>query len=419
MADIGFYGDGGGSDPYDIGALGGQVNYTDPQPRSNTQSDPYGTVAGFYQSLLGRAPESQDAAMGWWNGTGGNIDAIRSGIAGSPEAQAYASRNTAQPSAPAPQQAPATGFQRGGNLRDPGYASQFVSYFGTQPGVNPSVRTDPNYWIGKLTSGELGSDENYIIQKMMTPEGPPAGGGGNAARPAAAAAAPVNPGGYTDPSSLAYLQEITNRLNQLHQPQDTQIYDLLKSLATEQATKLQQAPYTPADDAALITQYRQPITQARDTAKQQAALDMSRRGIGPTSGVYQDRMKQIDQAYVGGVAQGANQMGVNAVSLKNSNALQALQILSGLNTTTNTMTDRTNALSDRALEVAKMFPDFDATRLDQLLRASGDNSGSSSALNSLIGLGNLNLNTLNTNNANDQANAAAWGKLIAHILEGL
>lgn len=412
MADIGFYGDGGGNNPYDIGAMGGAVNYTDPTPRSAdpSQGDPYGTVSGYYQSLLGRAPENQDVVKSWVNGLGGggsNLAAVYSAIGASPEAQAFKTRAAApaQPAAP-------SGFQMGGNLRDPGYASQFVSYYANQPGANQSLTRDPNYWIGKITSGELGSDPNYIISKFMLPEGAPAGGAPSGVPYAATGG---NPGGYTDASSQLYLDQVLQRLQQVQQPQDNSIFELLKSLATQQATKLQQAPYTPADDAALITQYRQPLTQARDTAKQQAALEMSRRGITPTSGVYQDRMKAIDVAYQGGVAQGANQMGVNAVQLKNQNAMQALQILSSLSSANNTQIDRSNAMQDQAVNLAQMFPNFDAQRLNQLLQASGDSS-SSSALQSLMSLGNMNLNTIGMNNTNDAANSAAWGKLIAGLL---
>lgn len=278
---------------------------------------------------------------------------------------------------------------------------------------------DPNYWYQKISADPngAGSAWGYWVDRINRGNGAGLGLPLFQDGPANAYASQPggNPGGYTDPSSMLYLQQVLQRLQQVQQPQDNSILDLLKSLAMTQVQKLQQKPYSAADDQALITQYREPLNQARDTAKQQAALDLSRRGIGPTSGVYQDRMKQIDQAYVKGVAQGSNQMGVNAVQQQNTNALQALQILSGLQSATNTQTDRSNAMSDQAVNLAKMFPDFDATRLDQLLRASGDTSGSSSALSSLVGLGNLNLNAAGMNNANDSANAAAWGKLIAAL----
>lgn len=415
MADIGFYGDGGGNNPYDIGAMGGAVNYTDPTPRSAdpSQGDPYGTVSGYYQSLLGRAPENQDVVKSWVNGLGGggsNLSAVYSAIGASPEAQAFKTR-AAAPAQPAQ----VTGV--GGD--DASILAQIAQWAG-MPGADPSLRNDPNYWLGAI-KGRGGLNAGNLQFWQDASVGPtaffnnPNREQGNAGASNPYAATGGNPGGYTDASSQLYLDQVLQRLQQVQQPQDNSIFELLKSLATQQATKLQQAPYTPADDAALITQYRQPLTQARDTAKQQAALDLSRRGITPTSGVYQDRMKAIDVAYEGGVAQGANQMGVNAVQLKNQNAMQALQILSSLSGANNTQIDRSNAMKDQAVNLAQMFPNFDAQRLNQLLQASGD-SGSSSALQSLMSLGNMNLNTIGMNNANDAANSAAWGKLIAGLL---
>ena len=64
------------------------------------------------------------------------------------------------------------------NPQDPSSVDAYISYMGQQPGVNPSVRNDPNYWRQKILSGELGTDPGYYQSKMMTPEGPPAGGGG-------------------------------------------------------------------------------------------------------------------------------------------------------------------------------------------------------------------------------------------------
>lgn len=76
----------------------------------------------------------------------------------------------------------AAGAPTGGNLTDPGYAAQLVAYWGNQPGVNPSVKTDPNYWIGRFTSGAFKNDQAYAIQRMMQPEGAPEGAGAPAVK---------------------------------------------------------------------------------------------------------------------------------------------------------------------------------------------------------------------------------------------
>src|ERR1019366_3187428 len=55
----------------------------------------------------------------------------------------------------------APGVPSGGNIQDPTYAAQLVSYYANQPGADPSMKTDPGYWIGKLTSGPFGTDQTY------------------------------------------------------------------------------------------------------------------------------------------------------------------------------------------------------------------------------------------------------------------
>lgn len=60
---------------------------------------------------------------------------------------------------------------------DQGYATALVQKYARVAGTNPSLQNDPNYWVQKITSGALGTDISYVIQKFMQPEGAPAGGG--------------------------------------------------------------------------------------------------------------------------------------------------------------------------------------------------------------------------------------------------
>lgn len=138
-------------------------------------------VSALYQQLLGRAATPQEIQDTL---TGGSYDlnSIQSSIASSPEAQAYKAANpgsnggaqvttqpVGQPSASPGGAAPTL------NAQDPASVAAYVNYYANQPGANPSLKADPNYWIGKISSGELGTDPNYIVSKFMTPEGAPAG----------------------------------------------------------------------------------------------------------------------------------------------------------------------------------------------------------------------------------------------------
>ena len=66
------------------------------------------------------------------------------------------------------------------NVNDPASIRAYVAWMGQQPGVNPSVANDPDYWFRQISSGHLGGDESYISGKMFTQDGGPSawGGGG-------------------------------------------------------------------------------------------------------------------------------------------------------------------------------------------------------------------------------------------------
>lgn len=128
-------------------------------------------VTQLYQKYLGRDPENPDIINSWLNGQGGDMQKIEQAIASSPEAQAYKARQTT-----APTTTPTT-RPTGGNLTDPAYAAQYVAWAATQPGVNPSVKNDPGYWIGRFTSGAFGNDQDYALKRMLQAEGAPESGG--------------------------------------------------------------------------------------------------------------------------------------------------------------------------------------------------------------------------------------------------
>lgn len=327
---------------------------------------------------------------------------------------------------PAGPVAPPTPTVNSSNPMDDAYILSRIKAWSQVAGSNPSLANDPNYWLGRIkqTGGLTASNDGYWQNLGMRPEGAPeswsaSNPGGTATGATPYLASGTNPGGYDDPSAMIYLNQLLQRLNQVQQPVDNSILDQLKALVQANVSRLNQAPYTDTESQALITQMRDPITQARDQAKQQAAENMSRRGISPTSGIFQAEMTKIDNAYQTGVAQGSNQLAVNAVAQKNTNAAQALSELNSLLGVQNTSVDRANAMADQAVTLAQGFPNFDASRLNSLLAASGDTSSASSALSSLVSLGNVNNVANSQQNATDQANAAAWGKLIAAILASI
>lgn len=151
-----------------------------PDPWLTTKPTSQMSTSQLSTSAL-RPPPTQPSTSPVYNTTPMWQDAHSAPTVGDPYYADWAKANpTYQP--PAGQRpfvnAPGGAAVSGGNLKDPAYVDQLLAYWGSQPGVNPSVANDPNYWRNKILSGELGGDENYIIGKFRTPEGAPAGGAG-------------------------------------------------------------------------------------------------------------------------------------------------------------------------------------------------------------------------------------------------
>lgn len=223
--------------------------------------------------------------------------------------------------------------------------------------------------------------------------------------------------GYANPSSQLFLNEALSRLQALHQPVSNPFQDAYLQQALKRVADLQQAPYTPADEAALIAQFREPLTHARDAALQRRTEQMGARGIGPTSGLFQDQINQVENTYQQGIAQGANQLGVTAVAEKQRRAQEALAVLTDMLGVTNTSQQQDQQRQQETLQVAALFPQFDAHQLQQLLAASGGGTTSPSDLVSMVTqIGNLNLNQQNQANASKASSSAAWGQLLGYLL---
>lgn len=70
------------------------------------------------------------------------------------------------------------GAPTGGSLRDPAYVAKLVAYYADQPGANPSLKNDPQYWIHTITTSPewATATQDFAVSKFMQPEGAPKGG---------------------------------------------------------------------------------------------------------------------------------------------------------------------------------------------------------------------------------------------------
>ncbi len=167
----------------------GYQDITAPTTGSQPLNDPASQITAWYQQYLGRTPSAQELQS--QEGNPGGLPAVQSLIQNSPEAQTYAKTN-------GPNAGPPTL-----NPSDPNSVNAFIGYYAKQPGANPSLTADPGYWAQKISSGALGSDSNYIVQKFMTPEGQPAASAGapGALPQSGYGGFGIAPAPYTPPSS--------------------------------------------------------------------------------------------------------------------------------------------------------------------------------------------------------------------------
>lgn len=202
---------------------------------------------------------------------------------------------------------PATGLTSYGstgptNFSDSASVDAFIANMAKQPGVNPSVANDPNYWKGKILSGELGSDPNYITQKMMTPEGAGGSGGGSYSSTSMAgglnfdgmnsAAGGINtnggPSAYTDVALPTGSHINVDPLN-------PSAFGNLKSAITP--TGLGDSAFTklaPADFSGALAAYNDLIaTGGVDTSKIQTAEDAFNKFTNSTGGYDPDQLAKI------------------------------------------------------------------------------------------------------------------------------
>jgi hypothetical protein len=284
---------------------------------------------------------------------------------------------------------------------NPGSGLADVNYFLTR--LNQTDPNDSGYWLGK--DGQAGRLEQEIRKALYGEVGPLIDTNAGASK-----------FGYDDPSAMTYLSAILDRIGQLKQPRDESVYNLLKSLSLQRVNDLNAPPYTSADEAAMRAHYLEPLTQARDAALTRNKERASMAGYLPSSGLVDRNNQQVETAYERAVGSAANETALGAIQEKQRRGDQQLAILDNLLRSNNTQDDRSNALSDEVVQLSKLFPDFDASRLAALLQAGGDSGAASSGISGLLGAGNLNLNSQLVGSRSSNALGQFLGYLLANGL---
>lgn len=267
---------------------------------------------------------------------------------------------------------------------------------------NPSFKNDPiNARVGDILSQYgYGGGSATVAAKAGTSSG-------------SAPADTTTP--YKNSSQDLLLNAVLQRLQQLQTPADTSMSDLFAKYGLAQVDKLNQPPFTDTQNAALLTQHMEPLTQARDTTKQQAAENLARRNIGPSSGVFVDTMNKIDTAYQRGVAGVTNTLNIQGIDQVTKNNQLQLTILSSLADMSRVNQQIADQRSQEAVTTAAIPFNTDLQTLSALSSASGGDNASS-LISSLMSLGQLNLNGSTIANQQGSADANAIGSVVGYIM---
>lgn len=379
-----------------------------------------GSIETAYQKYLGRTPGEgeyqfwvQPSPSGGWGYTSPTWE---QNIAQSPEGQQYATR---QPPTPPSNPFDLSAFERAYasltqqpgrtgtvdewiNVVYPELARQFPGIGLTGSKRDKVTLPDDLGWFDAvLASGAGGQGYNpFSLQQN-------AGGGGGA---------PTT--GYTDPSTSLYVNELVNRIGELRQPVTDPLGDLYALAALARFQDLQQPAYTSGEDAALRAKYQEPLTQARDAALTRQREDLGRYGYLPSSGLAVKQRGDIERGYQQGVAGISNDLAVRSIDETQRRKSEALLALLQLATRGDTLRDEDRQRAMDLVSTSQLLPQLDATRLDQLLRAS-DPTAASSALSSLFSLGGLFQNQQGVEDRNRQATSYAWGSLLPYLMAAL
>jgi hypothetical protein len=310
-----------------------------------------------------------------------------------------------------------SGQSGGGRSLDDAYILSQIKNWAVMNGADPSLANDPNYWLGRIKqTGGLGADNLQYWQNAGV--GPTAffnnptreTNGGYANNRA-------NPGGYDDPSTMAFFNQLLSRLDQLNQPINDPAQTAFANTTMDAVQRLLAAPYSGADTQALITSMMNPLAQSRDQQLAQNKERISARGMLPSSGLLDELNKSTNNSYDQAVATGGNQLAVNGINLQRSNLLAALQALSGLVSTNRANRSEQNSLYDQAVQLASVFPEFDNQRLAMLLQASGEGASSpSSVISGLNGTGTLGLNAANISSYLNGSRSSSLGQAIGYLI---
>ena len=272
---------------------------------------PNDAVSMFYKQMLGRDPEA-GAVNAWLAGTGNNYAAIQQGIFNSPEAAAYRAQTPTPPA--------------GGSPTTSGGTQWILDALNAVQSTD-----DPNYWIGKWNSGELGTDKNWVIDAIRRGDGSAlvksgqltTRGGGSGGSPQSNYA---GTNVFSDPATQQYEQLLNAMIQRLQTPYQAPDLNPALDYLRNYFQQLQGPAYTDQQLGTMQTQALDPLERQRTVAKQQVMQRLSARGISQSSGIFEKALQDVDRQFDQLRTQTQGKFATNAIGQQNQNFAQAASL---------------------------------------------------------------------------------------------
>lgn len=178
-------------------------------------------------------------------------------------------------------------------------------------------------------------------------------------------AAPSYPGTsvFTDPATKHFEELLNQRISQLQTPFTPPHYQQGIDQLQSYLQQLNGPAYTPQQMDLMQTQALDPLERQRGSAKQQLIQRMAAHGIGPTSGILEQAMQDLDQQFNQIRTQTQGQFATNAIQAQRQNAASAAMLAPQIAGLEQNQFNTQDTRNQGAVGLAQMIPEMAWNRL--------------------------------------------------------
>lgn len=232
-----------------------------------------------------------------------------------------------------------------------------------------------------------------------------------------------------DPNRAAYEAALKNRAGALGEAEPA--YQQLLGFLQQRFQDLKGPGYTGAENETIRTGALDPIESDRTAAKKRMTDQLAARGINPQSGVFQEAMLKIDNAFdaIRGTtqttltttdlarredrAQRAEGLGAQLVDIPQMRSREQLDVFQALELLSAAARGEDESRAREAISYSGALADLGPQRMQLAMQAAGMGGSPESMLNGLLGVANLNNSAAAINRSNSGSLWSGLGSIAA------